>query len=217
VKTALAVLCVLLAVGPATAALRKAPVPAGLVATESTAEDIVDLALAGNRREVVARAGELVAGARGEAAELRRAGVPSATVAALQKRAGRVAQAGRAGPMIAAALAANAVSGMMPDLYAHFAGHVPPRVYTLDYLDREAQLRSLARQAKLVAAAVGALTMTWARLQPAVIAAGGARQAAAYRAHVAALRRLAPSAAAVRSEAVRGLALVDELEQVFAR
>ena len=217
-KTALAVLGLLLFVPPAAAAPVKAPVPAALVVTESAAEDIVDLALAGDRRAAITRAGELVADTRGEVAgELRRAGVPAAMVATLQTRAALVARDARTGPLIAAALAANAVSGLMPELYAHFAGRVPPRVYRLDYLDREAQLRSLARQPQRVAAAVRALETTWAGLQRAVIAAGGAKQAAAYRAHVAALRRLAPGASAVQAEAVRGLALVDELEQVFVR
>jgi hypothetical protein len=89
-------------------------------------------------------------------------------------------------------------------------------IQTLDYLDREAQFRSLAAQPAKVTAVVKELARTWARVRPKVIAAGGASQAEAYGRHVAAMARLDPrSSAKVQAEAVHGLALVDELEQVF--
>jgi hypothetical protein len=114
-------------------------------------------------------------------------------------------------------LAANSVSQLMPALYVHFADPVPPDIQALDYLDREAQFRSLAGQPAKVAAAVTELARTWSRVRPKVAAAGGAAEAAAYTAHVAALQRLSPTAAAkVQAEAVHGLDLVDRLEQVFA-
>jgi hypothetical protein len=104
----------------------------------------------------------------------------------------------------------------MAELYARFQDPVPPEILTLDYLDREAELRSLAGQPNAVASAVKQLGPTWAKVRPKVVAAGGAKEAAAYQRHVTAMRRLDPAAATkVRAEAERGLALVDELESVF--
>lgn len=195
----------------------KAPVPTSLTDVESAAEDIVDLALADDRRSVVARAAVLEAGASGSVTTaLAQAGVPVARVALLKTRASRVAQLSRSGSFVGIALAANAVSELMPSFYARFQSRVPSSIFTLDYLDREAQLRSLARQQDRVAVAVKELGRTWAQVQAKVVAAGGTGEAAAYRAHVAAMKRLLPRGhAALQAEAVRGLALVDELEQVF--
>jgi hypothetical protein len=195
----------------------KPPVPASLDATESDAEDLVDVALSGRRADVVSGAGELAATANGPAAAaLAHAGVPDAEIARLEQRARRVARVAHSGSFVSVMLASNAVSELMPDLYARFADPVPPLVLKLDYLDREAQFRSLAHQPAKVAEAARALRATWARVRPKVVGAGGAGQAAAYAAHVAAMERLDPAAAAkVQGEAVRGLALVDELEQVF--
>jgi hypothetical protein len=104
----------------------------------------------------------------------------------------------------------------MPDLYSRFADPVSAANFMLDYLDREAQLRSLAGQTRAVASAVKQLGPTWAKVRPRVVAAGGAREAAAFQKHVTAMQRLDPRAARkVQAEAVRGLALVDELEGAF--
>lgn len=194
-----------------------APVPASLSAAESSAEDLVDGALAGRRGEVISIAAELKATANGPAASaLEQAGVSPAAIAQLEQRANRVAQLARGGSFVSVMLAANAVSQLMPGLYAHFADPVPPRILTLDYLDREAQFRSLAHQPSKVAAAVKELEATWVRVRPKVVAAGGTSEAAAYAEHVAAMKRLDPAAASkLQAEAVHGLALVDELEQVF--
>lgn len=207
------------ALGSASSLQSKAPVPASLTDVESAAEDIVDFALSGDRRSVIAKAATLEAAARGSVGTaLAHAGVPSAKVALLKTRASRVAQLARAAPLVGVALAANAVSELMPSFYARFQGRVPASVFMLDYLDREAQLRSLARQPDKVAAAVKELGRTWSQVQPKVVAAGGAREATAYRAHVSAMKRLLSRGnAALQAEAVRGLALVDELEQVFTR
>ncbi len=143
------------AAAPGHAAVVKAPLPAVLTETESSAEDLVDYALAGERSKVVATAASLEAAASGLAGTaLTRAGVPSATVARLEQRANRVAQLARSGPFVEIMLAANAVSQLMPALYAHFEDPVPTAILTLDYLDREAQFRSLARQPQKVAKAV---------------------------------------------------------------
>jgi hypothetical protein len=195
----------------------KGPVPASLTAAESNAEDIVDVALARNRSGVVSIAAELKATANGSAAvALRQAGVPRTMIAQLEERADHLAAVAPTASYVSVLLAANSVSQLMAGLYAHFAGAVPPQIQTLDYLDREAQFRSLARQPAKVSATVKELAETWTRVRPKVIAAGGAAQAAAYGKHVAAMKRLGPSSAArVRAEAVHGLELVDALEQVF--
>ena len=114
--------------------------------------------------------------------------------------------------------ASGAVSGLMAQLYGHFRDRVPPSVLTLDYLDREAQLRSLAGERKGVTNAVKRLEPTWAPLRRKVISAGGTKEAAAFDKHVAAMKRLVTGPlSGVRAEALHGLALVDQLEGVFTR
>lgn len=210
---------VLAAAGPSFATGQAGAVPSSLQAVESSAEDLVDFALAGDHRETVATAAELATRARGPAAaSLTRAGVAPAKIARLKRTASRVSQLAARGPLVRVALAANAVSGLMPELYAHFHDRVPPSVLTLDYLDREAQLRSLVLERARVDVAVKRLASTWAPLRPKVVAAGGSAPAAAYDKHVSAMKRLVPgSLTAVRKEAVHGLVLVDALEQAFSR
>jgi hypothetical protein len=213
---ALLLLVVLATAAPAAAS---APVPSSLKALESSAEDLVDEALAGHRAGVVTTAAELATLANGAAASsLTRAGAPSATVQRLRQRAAVVRRLAPGGAFPRVALAANAVSGLMPRFYARFRDRVPPSVLTLDYLDREAQLRSLVGERKSVAHAVLQLASTWSRLRGKVIAAGGGAQAGAYDRHVATMKRIAGgSLQRLREEAVHGLALVDELEAVFTR
>lgn len=210
---------VLAAAGPSFATGQAGAVPSSLQAVESSAEDLVDFALAGDHRETVATAAELATRARGPAAaSLTRAGVAPAKIARLKRTASRVSQLAARGPLVRVALAANAVSGLMPELYAHFHDRVPPSVLTLDYLDREAQLRSLVLERARVDVAVKRLASTWAPLRPKVVAAGGSAPAAAYDKHVSAMKRLVRgSLTAVRKEAVHGLVLVDALEQAFSR
>lgn len=211
------VLLALALAGASDAMPAKAPPPAALATVESSAEDIVDYALAGDRTHVVAGAARLRAEADGEAARaLGRGGVRPAEVALLKKRAAHVDAVARSGPFVAVALSANAVSQLMPGLYGHFRTRVPPTILKLDWLDREAQLRSLARQPAAVASAVADLRRTWPPVRRKVVAAGGAHEARAYDAHVAALRRLDPADRRVQAEASRGLELVDDLENVFS-
>jgi hypothetical protein len=201
------------------APVQAAPVPSALKDVESSAEDLVDFALSGDRRGMAATAAQLAALAGGPgASSLTRAGVSSAKIVELKLAANRVTRLAAHGSFVRVALAANAVSGLMPGLYAHFHDRVPPSVLALDYLDREAQLRSLVHERKQVGVAVKRLASTWVRLRRAVVAAGGAAPAAAYDKHVAAMKRRVHGALNnVRVEAVRGLALVDQLEQVFVR
>jgi hypothetical protein len=195
------------------------PVPASLTALESNAEDIVDVALAHDRARVIAMAGALKASAGSATGRvLLGAGAVPADIAALRTRAALVARISRAAPYTSVALAANAVSELVVALYAHFADPVPVAVRRLDYLDREAQLRSLAGQRKAVAPIVARLAKTWAPLRPAVIDHHGQAVAAAYGRHVVAMQRLADAPGGpFRSEAVNGLNIVDELETVFSR
>jgi hypothetical protein len=212
----------LIIVAPAAAVdaflVRAAP-PTVLGTVESGAEDIVDYALAGDRARVVAEAASLRRDANGQATRvLLRSGVPPSEVALLRKRSNRVAMLARSGSFIAVALSANAVSQLMPALYGHFHDPVPPTVLKLDWLDREAQLRSLAREPSRVSSVVTELARTWPLVRRRVMTAGGASEAAAYDRHVAAMSRLDPRAGKrVQAEASRGLELVDDLERVFSR
>jgi hypothetical protein len=209
---------VLVDVAPATNRART-PVPASLKEAESSAEDIVDFALSRQRAVAVETADGLKAAANGPAAAaLRRAGVRPALIDELGRRANHLARLARTGSFLEIALAANAVSELMPNLYARFQNRVPAAVQKLDYLDREAHLRALAGQPRRVAIAVKQLGPTWSSLRPKVIAAGGVKVARAYQLHVAAMNRLAPEAGLkLQAEALHGLALVDTLERVFLR
>ena len=198
-------------------ALRRPPLPTILTMVESSAEDIVDDALAHDRAEVIRRASELRSAANGrDVRRLSRSGVPAADVADLGRRATRVSRLARSGSFVGVALAANDVSELVPELYARFRNPVPPVIGRLDYLEREIELRSIAAQPRRVAQAMTELERVWPRARRKVVAAGGSREAAVYGRHVATLGRLAPgSGRAVQAEAVRGLALVDDLERVF--
>ena len=198
----------------------RGPVPASLGDVESGAEDTIDFARQHERSRVVATARELRRAADRRATEdLRRAGVPAGRIAALADRARLVAAIAPHAKLLRVSLAANQVSALMPELYARYADPVPPDVLKLDYLDREAQLRSLAGDTAAVTAAVDELSSTWTRLRPKVIDADGRRVAATFGRHVAAMRRLVSGSdnAALRREAVTGLELVDRLEEVFRR
>ena len=195
----------------------KQRVPESLIAVESSAEDLVDVALAHDRAGVVSKARALRSASRGPAAStLSATGASAAEITELRRRVARVSGLAAAGGFTAVALAANGVSGLMPTLYAHFDDPVPPSVLALDYLDREAQLRSLAGQRGRVPPIVARLQSTWSALRPRVVASGGSREASAFDRHVASMKRLAhASGARLRSEAVNGLNLVDEIEVVF--
>src|SRR5262245_31070981 len=93
------------------ATLAKAPAPAILTQTESRAEDLVDLALAGDRSGVIDEAARLARETNSSStAALIGLGVPRATVARLRQRASRVYQLARGGSLVEILLAANAVS-----------------------------------------------------------------------------------------------------------
>ena len=151
---------------PASAAPEAAalpPVPAGLTALESNAEDLVDDALGHDRARVIATASALSASAGPAAGKtLLAAGVPPKQIALVRARVARVARDAHAGAYVVVALDANAVSTAVTELYLHFADRVPIAVRRLDTIDRDAQLRSLAGQRAAVPLVVVRLEKTWA-------------------------------------------------------
>jgi hypothetical protein len=191
-------------------------VPASVKRAETAAEDVIGNLEKGLPAKSKAEAQLLQALAHGRAAaDLRSSGVPALKIGVLQQRADRVAHLSAAGaPALDVSLAANHVSRMMPSLYAHYSDPVPATVLKLDYLEREIQLQARAVQPARERAAVDSLRSTWAKLRPALLQAGGAKQAAAYDAHVTALATAAQPAA-LQQEAVKGLDLVDQIEGVF--
>ena len=193
-------------------------VPSAISQTESAAEDLVDLAHAKKRAKVVAKAQALRDLTQGGAqTALQKDKIPEPVIEALKNRAQPIAQLAGSAGFREIALAANQVSGLMPDVYAYYSDPVPPAVLKLDYLDREAQLRSTANDLALTQRAVRQLSPTWNGLRPQVLKAGGDKEAARYSQHVEAMRALVEDfdRPAIRKEAAKGLQLVDELESVF--
>jgi hypothetical protein len=199
-------------------AARNGPIPHALRTAESDAEDTIDLALAGRRARVVAKADELRAVAKGAAASaLSKAGVSAAEIAEFRTRAAEVARLAPRADLVDVALASNRAFALMPDFFAHFDSPIPPAVTALDHLDFEAKLQARAGHVAAIAPAVAQLDRTWTALRPDVVGlAGGRHVAARFDAHVARMHRLAarggPGAA---REAQRGLDLVDEIEAVY--
>jgi hypothetical protein len=194
--------------------------PSAISQLESSAEDLVDFARARNRAKVVKGAGKLRDLAQGGAERaLTRDKAAEGLIEALKGQAQATAQLAPSAAFLQVALAANQVSSFMPVAYSYYTYPVPPAVLKLDYLDREAQLRSIANDPALTQRAVNQLSTTWNKLRSEVVKAGGGKEAARYSAHVAAIRRLGESfdRPAIRKEAGRGLQLVDELEDVFRR
>ena len=195
-------------------------VPASLGATEADAEGIVDIALSNDRAGLREQAAHLKADAeQAVSGPLAEANVSADELRELRGRAAKVDVLAKAdGEALKVALAANAVSGLMPALYAHFDVTVPTAVLELDYLEREAQLRSLAHEDVAAASAVEQLRRTWRRLRPQVVGSGGRDEAARFAEHLAAMERLRRErdASGLQEEAKNGLELVDELERVFA-
>jgi hypothetical protein len=178
------------------------PVPAPLRTVESASEDIIDLALAGKRAEVVSKAGKLDAAAKGLGSE------------ELRTRAARVATLAPSASLLDVALASNRVFALVPGFFARYETSVPASVTELDYLDFEAKLESRAHDTAKLRQAVDQLGATWHSLRSQV---NDARAAARFDAHVKAITALADNAhpAQTQREAQHGLDLVDELEGAF--
>jgi len=195
------------------------PIPPALRTAESAAEDTIDLALAGRRGRVVAKAHALRAVADGPAGPaLRAAGVSEAEIAEFRTRAQDVARLAPAADLLRVALASNRAFALIAGFFAHFDSRIPPQVSALDHLDFEAKLQATAGHRAPLRAAAADLERTWAGLRPGVVDAGGARVARRFDAHVARLRGLAATGGRPAArEAQRGLDLVDEVEAVYQR
>jgi hypothetical protein len=198
---------------------RHAPIPRALRAAESDAEDTIDLALAGRRSRVLTKARALKAVADGPARPaLRAAGVTDTEIAEFRARADEVALLAPRAPLLQVAIASNRAFALIAAFFAHYDSPIPPQVSTLDNLDFEAKLRAKAGDTGALRSAVSGLGVTWAKLRPQVVAAGGGRVAARFDAHVERMGRLAAiGGAGAAREAQRGLDLVDELEAVYRR
>jgi hypothetical protein len=214
-------------------AARHGPIPRALRTAESAAEDTIDLALAGKRAKVVAKANALKAVADGPAeAALRAAGVSDGQIAEFRARADEVAKLAPKADLLRVAMASNRAFGLMPEFFALYDSPVPAAVTALDYLDFEAKLQAeagaaaalrsavtrLDRSVAALRSAVTRLDRTWLKLRPDVVRSGGARVAARFDAHVQRMERLAAAGnRAAGKEAQHGLDLVDELEAVYDR
>ena len=200
-------------------AVHHGPIPHALRTAESAAEDTIDLALAGRRRRVIAKARALRAVADGPAGPaLRAAGVSEAQIAEFRARAQEVARLAPTAGLLRVALASNRAFALIAGFFAHFESRIPAQVSALDHLDFEAKLQATAGDRAALRSAAAELERTWAALRPGVVDVGGARVARRFDAHVA--RLLALSAAGGRPaarEAQRGLDLVDEIEAVYQR
>ena len=179
----------------------KSPVPASLRTIESASEDIIDLALAGKRADVVARAKKLEAAAETQSA-------------ALKSRAQRVTELAPDAPLLQVALASNQVFALVPALFARYETAVPADVTELDYLDFESKLESRAKNTERLRAAVAQLQDKWTALRGDV---PDSRVVARYDAHVKAMEDLAGNAdpGKTQREAQNGLNLVDEIEGAY--
>ena len=204
--------------GSTAAALAKRPVPAVLKSAESNAEDIVGFALESKRAKMVGQTRQLKKAMNPSTlAMLAASGVSRSTMADLKVRVDHVVAIGQTGSFIDVALAGNSVSELMPAVYARFTDPIPSQVLALDYLEREAQLRSIANDPARLHSVIADMSRTWQVLQPGVLnTTGGDKAAATYTDHVASMRQLAAtSGKSLEREAIRGLELVDGLERLF--
>lgn len=193
--------------------------PPSLKAAESAAEDVMDLALKGDRAKVVTRANDLAAAAQGEASAAALAGgVSKQTVDAFKTRAAEVAKLAPNAPLVDVGLAASRTFELAPDLFRPFSNQVPVDIIALDYLDFEAKLQATAGNSANVTSTADKLVTKWDSLRGQVQARDAAA-AAKYDQHVATLAKLArgPDLKAVAGEAQHGLDLVDVLEKAFTR
>lgn len=199
-------------------AATSSPAPESFAAVESAAEDIIDLALAGDRAGAIAQAGELDRLAQGEAGRAAlAAGVSPAVVDELEARAAEVARIAPSAPLLDLALAANRAFELVPELFQPFESDVPVEVLRLDYLDFEAKLQATSGSGAAATAAVERLAEAWRSLQAAVDDRDKG-VAASFTTHVRTMRELAGRGAldALAAEAQHGLDLVDLVEQAFA-
>lgn len=202
----------------ATSATTAPPVPKSLTTAEGAAEDLIDLAVAGDRAGVVAKARVLASAATGPArADATAGGVPAATVEEFARRAEAVMKLAPDAPLLDVALASNHAFALIPDLFRPFATDVPVEVIALDQLDFEAKIRAEQRDLAPIKTMLEQLRSTWGTVRPDLIARNAEAVANRFDAHIAALDAAAAAgdAAATAAEAQNGLQLVDDVEAAF--
>ena len=136
------------------------------------------------------------------------ADLDSTFAGALRSRATSVTGlAARSRSPLAIAQAANGVIRLIADHPDVFEDSAAPELLSLDYLEREAQLRSLAGQHLAVTAVVERAVAVWPRLRRRLIAAGANELAQQFDAHLEELSRH-QSAAGIRDATRRGRQLI---------
>ncbi len=193
-------------------------VPSGLLDVEGAAEDAYDKALAGDHAAVVAAAATIDASWRGVRSELATDGAAGGDLTAMDTAVRDLASAAASSTdPTTVARAANAISAPMDELFAIYAPTVPVDVLALDYLGREVVLDGMAAPASATGH-IDTIQATWIRVKPALLAAGGQREATDYEATISGLRAAATGhdGAAMIAQAKVGLEIVDAIESVFA-
>jgi hypothetical protein len=196
-----------------TEAAKRVPVPASMRTVESASEDIIDLALAGKRAQVVQKAKRLDAAARGPAgADFAKVDAQNAATA-LRERSARVLKLAPSAPLLDVAIASNQAFQVVAG-FPQYATDIPSTVGLLDYLEFQAKLMSKAHKLVELERAVISVRRNWRTLRGDVPDEAAVRH---FDAHVAALARLGANTnpQQTQREAQHGLDLVDELEQSF--
>jgi hypothetical protein len=194
---------------------KKGPVPQSLLTVESASRDVMELALAGKRREVVRRSRELAAVARGPA-RTALAKIGQSDTGDLVWRTARIERFASSAPLLKVALATNRAFQLMAFYLDQYKTGALPDVTWLRYIEYQARLQAKARDGKRLHVAVVALRRNWQIERPDV---ADVRTVRRFDAHVKSMTRLADNAdpAQTQREAQHGLDLIDELEEVLQR
>jgi hypothetical protein len=195
------------------------PIPTELAAVETAAETGFDGALNANTGQMAAAA-KLAASSWATYTQRATAdGVPSDALAAASAAITAVNGLVSAGaPALAVARAFNVVSAPMARIYAVYKPPVPATLLDLDYLGRELHLDARAGDMRRASTNLDTLTAQWTAFRPAVLAAGGAAEAARLDGTLNQARSAitANNAAALEQAAMAQADAVDVIEQLFA-
>ena len=196
------------------------PIPTDLATIESATEVAFDQALAGDVPAVQAQARQISEAWTRYQPQASRDGV---SASALQRLAAAVqglvtAAANSSVSAVDLARAANAISAPLEEIYAVYNPPVPPQLLTLDFLGREVILDAKEANFGRARGDVDRLDATWQSLRAKVVSAGGGSAANQMDAAIAAQRMAlaGPDAPALEAAARQVLAVVDNIEQLFA-
>ncbi|HET9770927.1 MAG TPA: hypothetical protein VFS16_08560 [Acidimicrobiia bacterium] len=194
--------------------------PKTLGRASSAAEDSIESILAGRRDQAVRSTALLDQLAQGDLPDDLEGIISKEELGELQGRSAELARIAPDGEPIDVALAANHAFELLARLAGHFDSDVPAGVRLLGYCDREAKLRASARELDGVRSAAERLAATWSGVVKAFPAGEKAAQARSrFEAHAAALAGLVAAGTdfdGMVREADHGLALLAEVEAVFA-